>query len=112
MTTTWTAYEALSILKSRDGWDAVARLWSTLTESNGVTLVYVTKAIEERAVAFAKPVLLLQGDSHSYLVDTPIAGAPNVTRIVVEGAATASEWLELTVDPGSAAVFTWRRVGI
>lgn len=72
----------------------------------------ILEPIEERAVAFAKPVLLLQGDSHSYLVDTPIAGAPNVTRIVVEGAATASEWLELTVDPGSAAVFTWRRVGI
>jgi hypothetical protein len=50
VTTTWTAYEALSILKSRDGWIAVARLWSLLTESNGVTLVYVTKEIEERAV--------------------------------------------------------------
>ena len=66
--------------------------------------------IEACAAAFARPVLLLQGDSHSYLVDTPLGGAPNVTRIVVQGAETASEWLRLTVDPRATSVFTWERV--
>lgn len=68
--------------------------------------------IEARAVAFAGPVLLLQGDSHSYVEDRPLPRAPNVTRIVIEGSATASEWLELTVDPRGAELFSWRRVRI
>jgi hypothetical protein len=56
-------------------------------------------------------VLLLQGDTHDYLVDTPLAGAPNVTRVVVEGE-TASEWLRVTVNPRDAQVFTWQRVAL
>jgi predicted nucleic acid-binding protein len=50
VTTTWTAYEAISILKSREGSEAVARLWSLLTQSAFVNLVYVTREIEERAL--------------------------------------------------------------
>ena len=74
--------------------------------------VAILDLIEERAGGFAGPVLLLQGDSHSYVEDHPLAGAPNLTRIVVEGSATASEWLELVVDPSSTQVFTWMRVAI
>jgi len=57
---------------------------------------------------FDGPVLLLQGDSHEYLVDRPLPGAPNVTRIVVEGE-TADEWLRLRVDPRGEELFTWTR---
>ena len=68
--------------------------------------------IEARAARFERPVLLLQGDSHSYLQDNPLAGAPNLTRVVVEGSATASEWLKLTVDPRAPDVFSWERVAL
>lgn len=77
--------------------------------------------IAERARAFAKPVLLVQGDSHQYLVDNPIASGdpihgvvepvPNLTRIVVPGA-TAGEWLRLKVDPKNPEVFSWEVVAV
>jgi hypothetical protein len=68
--------------------------------------------LEQRAAALEGPVLLLQGDSHSYLEDQPLAGAPNLTRIVVEGSATASEWLRIDIRPGGRAFFTWERIGL
>jgi hypothetical protein len=59
-------------------------------------------------------VLLLQGDTHVYVQDTPIDGAPNVTRIVVQGSADPppddDEWLKLTVDPGGQSFFSWERM--
>jgi hypothetical protein len=81
--------------------------------------VETLQLIARRARAFEKPVLLVQGDSHRYLVDVPFEMAntaygvndavPNLTRIVVEGE-TASQWLSLTVDPNSPAVFSWQPV--
>ena len=75
--------------------------------------------LAEQAAAFARPVLLIEGDSHRFLVDKPFAKpdsvhgvttlAPNLTRLVVEGE-TTSEWLRLEVDPRSREVFSWRRV--
>jgi hypothetical protein len=65
--------------------------------------------IGSEAARFSRPVLLLQGDTHSFTVDAPYAGAPNLTRIVVEGE-TASEWLKLTVDPRASELFSWERV--
>jgi Calcineurin-like phosphoesterase len=72
--------------------------------------VAILDRIEERAADFEKPVLLLQGDTHVFLVDAPLADAPNVTRIVVEGADAGNEWLKITVDPRSPGVFSWERV--
>jgi Calcineurin-like phosphoesterase len=79
----------------------------------------IVQRLADRASAFGRPVLLLEGDTHDYLVDQPLAGgspthgvstaAPNVTRVVVEGE-TASEWLRLTVDPRAAQLFSWERV--
>ena len=69
----------------------------------------IRERIAERAAAFGGPALLLQGDSHRYLVDRPFAEAPNLVRVVVEGE-TVDEWLRLTVDPKADAVFTWARV--
>ncbi|MDQ3092745.1 MAG: metallophosphoesterase [Actinomycetota bacterium] len=64
--------------------------------------------LTELAGQFDGPVLLLQGDSHEYLVDRPLPDAPNVTRIVVEGE-TADEWLRLRIDPRGEQLFTWTR---
>jgi glycerophosphoryl diester phosphodiesterase len=68
----------------------------------------INRRLEDRAREFRRPVLLLQGDTHVYKTDQPLRRAPNLTRIVVEGE-TASEWLRLTIDPRSRAVFTWTR---
>ena len=69
----------------------------------------INARLEQRARRFKRPVLLLQGDTHVYKTDRPLAGAPNLVRVVVEGE-TASEWLRLTVDPRTRDVFTWKRM--
>jgi hypothetical protein len=87
----------------------------------GTTLGFeeIVRLLADRARAFAAPVLLIQGDSHRYLVDRPLAAGnveygvleavPNLTRLVVEGE-TIGEWLQLSIDPGAAELFTWARV--
>lgn len=76
------------------------------------------------SVAFGKPVLLLNGDSHIFTVDKPLADpssatgqihktipVPNLTRITVQGSTVApAEWLKLTIDPRSANLFRWQNV--
>lgn len=78
------------------------------------------------AQAFGRPVLLLEGDSHVFRVDHPFTpsdplysmhpmgglSAPNVTRIVIQGSTNPTEYLRLTVDPGSPDVFSWQRVPV
>ena len=73
---------------------------------------------------FGRPVLLLNGDSHVYGTDRPLADpsstnglihgtqpVPNLTRITVQGSAVApAEWLRLTIDPRTAEVFSWTNV--
>jgi hypothetical protein len=83
-----------------------------LDNENLVGFADILELVEGRAADFDKPVLLLQGDSHSFVHDAPLTGAPNVTRIVVEGAATAHEWLKLDVDPHSPELFSWERVDL
>jgi hypothetical protein len=72
--------------------------------------VDILERIEGRAASYRGHVLLLQGDTHAYLEDVPLAGAPNLTRIVVEGAETGDEWLKLTVHPRAPELFSWERV--
>jgi endonuclease/exonuclease/phosphatase family metal-dependent hydrolase len=71
----------------------------------------INPQIEALASAFDGPVLLIQGDTHDFVVDRPFASAPNLTRIVVEGE-TADEWLRLGVDPRSPKVFSWTREAV
>lgn len=76
------------------------------------------------SLQFGRPVLLLNGDSHVYNSDQPLANltsatglihgtpaVPNLTRITVQGSTNhPSEWLKLTIDPKSASVFSWENV--
>jgi hypothetical protein len=105
------------LMLQADMWDATAAL------SGFDDLV---RRIGTLATAFGKPVLLLEGDSHSFRVDRPFTtGSPlfglhpstpiadNVTRIVVEGSAGGrTEYLRLTINPKGTAsgLFTWERV--
>jgi hypothetical protein len=79
----------------------------------------IVQRIATRARRFDGEVLVLQGDTHSYLADRPLKNgspehgvttkAPNVRRVVVEGE-TASEWLRLRVDPRLHKVLSWKRI--
>ena len=105
------------LLFQADMWDAT----SALSGFDGIV-----RQIGLLARDFGKPVLLLEGDSHSFRVDqpyttsSPLYGlhpaapvAPNVTRIVVEGSAAGrTEYLRLAIDPKASAgsLFTWERV--
>jgi Calcineurin-like phosphoesterase len=76
------------------------------------------------SVRFGRPVLLLNGDSHLYEADHPLADptsatgqihhtvpVPNLTRITVQGSTNApAEWLRLTIDPRTRDVFSWQNV--
>jgi Calcineurin-like phosphoesterase len=78
----------------------------------------ILQKIATHAVKFKKPVYVIQGDSHVYKVDAPLATGdavhgidfpvPNLTRIVVQGS-TIGEWLKVTVDPNSPTVLSWER---
>ncbi|MBI3805632.1 MAG: metallophosphoesterase [Nitrospirae bacterium] len=82
------------------------------------------QALADHAVAFGRPVLLLNGDSHIYGADQPLAdptsatglihhtqAVPNLTRITVQGSTnTPNEWLRLAIDPSSPNAFTWQNV--
>jgi len=90
---------------------------------NGDGLDAYTPFVQQLAnltVAFGKPVLLLNGDSHLYGADHPLAdpssptgqlhntqAVPNLTRITVQGSTNApAEWLKLTIDSHTPGVFS------
>jgi hypothetical protein len=58
-------------------------------------------AIESEAAAFPRPVLLLNGDDHDYIVDHPLACCANVTRMQVPGSPLVG-WVRVVVRPGAA----------
>jgi len=82
------------------------------------------RELATQAVRFRRPVLLINGDSHLYGSDHPLAdpssatgkihnaaAAPNLTRITVQGSTNApGEWLRLTIDPRTQGVFSWKNV--
>jgi hypothetical protein len=83
----------------------------------------IVKKIADRSVRFGRPVLLINGDSHVYGTDHPLAdpssptgvihgtqAVPNLTRITVQGSTDAKEWLKLRINPRSPEVFGWQRI--
>jgi hypothetical protein len=112
--------KAVVIQLQADMWDPAA----LVTGGDGLDQYtpFVQK-LADLSVRFGRPVLLLNGDSHVYGSDQPLAdptsatgvihhtqAVPNLTRITVEGAATANEWVKLTVNPRTPTVFSWERV--
>jgi hypothetical protein len=82
------------------------------------------KTLADLSVHFNRPVLLLNGDSHVYGSDFPLAdpnsstgvihhtqSVPKLQRITVQGSTNApSEWLRLKIDTRHNPVFTWSNV--
>ena len=71
----------------------------------------IVERIALRTAAFDGQVLLLQGDSHEFVADSPLA-LPNFARIVVHGETLPFEYLRLTVDPRDPGLFSWERVQV
>jgi hypothetical protein len=122
--------EATFALASRDRARAVviglqADMWDLEKGAGHLTnyTPFVT-ALADLSVAFGRPVLLLNGDSHVFNDgDYPLADpsstlglihhtqpVPNLTRIVVEGSGVGTHWLRLTIEPHKASPFSWKEV--
>jgi hypothetical protein len=85
----------------------------------------LVQALAREARSFGGPVLLLNGDSHKFVDDHPLADpsrpqnkaiygiakdVPNLRRITVNGSTTpCHEWLKLSIDPRSSSVFGYQR---
>ncbi|MDQ3680412.1 MAG: metallophosphoesterase [Actinomycetota bacterium] len=71
-------------------------------------------ALERETVAFAKPVVLVHGDSHVSRIDKPLVNratgrvVENFTRVETFGSPDI-HWVRGTVDTGDARVFTFRK---
>jgi hypothetical protein len=118
--------------------DWLGRTFATATEQGAAAVVVILQAdmwdgtplngfdstvqkLAASTLAFGKPVLLIEGDSHVFKVDNPLAAGdpvhgvttpvPNLTRMVVQGSTTAplTEWLRLHIDPAATPPFSWTR---
>ncbi len=111
--------KAVVIGQQADMWDPEAVASNELFNYSP----YVQK-LADMVVNFGGPVLLLNGDSHVYGTDAPLAdpasatgvihhtqAVPNLTRITVQGSTNApAEWLRLTIDPRKPKVFSSENV--
>jgi hypothetical protein len=83
----------------------------------------IVRTIAEESARFDGQVYLLNGDSHVYNSDKPLdsgskwlafygvtTAAPNLSRVTVDGSNNGTNYLKVTVDPGSKQVLTWTRV--
>ncbi len=70
------------------------------------------QSVASHTLAFGKPVLMLNGDSHEYQVGNPLVmdnpihpgyEVPSFYRIVVHGSTFPLQWLKLTIDPRADA---------
>jgi hypothetical protein len=123
------------VVVQADMWDTDGKSPAHLTQ-----FAPILDALAGDTTAFAKPVLLFNGDSHVYRSDNPFSATapcdgeagpctsdysahpgysvPNFHRVVVHGSTFPLEWLRLTIDPRSDAPasanafgpFSWTRV--
>jgi hypothetical protein len=111
--------KALVIIQQADMWDPEALASGEL--SNYTRFV---QKLADLSVKFGRPVLLLNGDSHVYGSDQPLAdpasstgvihgtqAVANLTRVTVQGSTNApAEWLKLTIDPRKHEIFSWKNI--
>jgi len=81
------------------------------------------QALVDEAAAFPGPVYLLDGDSHAYNTDRPLAtgsswlttydvhgAADNLTRVTVDGSSNNTDYLRVTVGAPGKPLLSWERV--
>jgi hypothetical protein len=90
------------IFEQADMWDPTAAL-----SGDAQVIAKLTQLAQD----FGKPVLLIEGDSHNFMVDRPIAAAQNIQRVVVQGGASNPiAWLKITIDPRGSNLFMLENV--
>jgi hypothetical protein len=113
--------KAMLIGLQADMWDPAALVAGGDGLSNYATFVHELASLTRH---FGRPVLLINGDSHVFGSDQPLAnpasdtgkvyGTPavtNLTRITVQGSTSApAEWMRLTINPHTPTVFNWTNV--
>lgn len=81
-------------------------------------------SVNRRCARSGGEVYLVNGDSHIYNTDRPLAtgsswlttydvtgAADNLQRITVDGSSNNKDWLSVTInEPGSQHVLSWQRV--
>jgi hypothetical protein len=106
-----------------------ADMWDPAIEGDPTQYDHFQPIVQElarQALRFHGQVLLLNGDSHAFVDDHPLADptrpqnksiygiaqdVPNLRRITVNGSTMpCHEWLKLSVDPHSPAVFSYQRI--
>lgn len=84
----------------------------------------LVQALIDEASTFSGEVYLVNGDSHVYNNDRPLAAgsrwlttygvsgsADNLQRITVDGSSNNTNWLKMTINrPGADSVLSWQRV--
>ena len=104
-----------------DMWDPAALVAGGDGLGNYATFVHELASLSRH---FLRPVLLINGDSHVFGSDRPLAdpssptgqiygtpAVPNLMRVTVQGSTSApSEWVRLTIDPRAPEVFSWENV--
>ena len=84
------------------------------TAADRATFRALLDAFEDEAVAFAKPVLLIHGDSHHFITDHPLKARAtnhtigNVTRLEVPGSPEVG-WVRVVVTPGATPSFAFEQ---
>ena len=71
----------------------------------------ILKKLRSEVIAYGKPVVLVHGDSHTFIVDKPFVDSnglkvENFTRVETFGELD-NHWLHVTVDPTSRNVFVF-----
>jgi hypothetical protein len=114
--------KAVVVALQADMWDPAA-----LPAAGGAGLDQYTpfvKALADKTVVSGVEVLLLNGDTHLFEVDHPLAdpnsatgkihntrAVPNLTRITVQGSTNApAEWLKLTINGRRPYPFSWQNI--
>jgi len=116
--------QGVVVITQADMWDLDGKTVSHLSNYESIV-----SSLAAHTTAFGKPVLLLNGDSHTYRSDNPLQQAapctgdndacsfddwtshpsydvPNFYRVVVHGSTVPLEYLRLTITPGGHAAPT------
>lgn len=90
-----------------------ANPWDPRVPANSTAYTELLKVFEEETIAFARPVVLVHGDTHYFRIDKPFGPArgrvvENFTRVETFGTPNV-HWIEVQVDPTDPALFVFRQ---
>ncbi len=76
----------------------------------GGTPSALINALHARTIEFGRPVVIVNGDTHIHRINKPWKDAPNFTRVETYGDSGTNHWVKATINPSSAAVFSFSSV--